>query len=536
LNKNFFKRTHPKLVTLVGLIWLAIMQSILATVTMAQESVEKDSEAPTKELQAYMPRRALAYINLTGESIDIKSDDSRKKWKEICNNLGQNLRYKKSHIGFLAKYKCLPIGQKVPEKVSPNISPWNIQVNEGDDFITITVNFFSDGSWQKITEINFKKTDGVFKQFTGAETYVTIARILIDSLPVGWIFRPSDHNANIRFIASYGPKSLPEKLYVYTLSYNKKSLKWLPKIAAVLKSKGAPLEAKNKWAQTYEYEKIYTPINPKALYLVQNAKGLGKDNETLVKHLEKTNPLLSMINLMDLLTFNALSSNYVGLKYAKSLIEQGSVLSKVTQFSLLVEIRDGLFNGVRIYYEKIPKVIQGAQTASDNSQYIEMQRINAGWNFKLPLPDFMSSVATEISVQPKAGITDFTGSFSIPLSPTDFKQIGYELNGVLDLALELGIERETDWFRARLWGSVNTSAASKIASSAGSVTSIRAGLDSYWDVASFSDSITLNLLAFANYERLQLKKPVTSQDPTDLLGTNIGFNLALVGGGITLEW
>jgi len=243
-----------------------------------------------------------------------------------------------------------------------------------------------------------------------------------------------------------------------------------------------------------------------------------------------------MINLMDLLTFNALSSNYVGLKYAKSLIEQGSVLSKVTQFSLLVEIRDGLFNGVRIYYEKIPKVIQGAQTASDNSQYIEMQRINAGWNFKLPLPDFMSSVATEISVQPKAGITDFTGSFSIPLSPTDFKQIGYELNGVLDLALELGIERETDWFRARLWGSVNTSAASKIASSAGSVTSIRAGLDSYWDVASFSDSITLNLLAFANYERLQLKKPVTSQDPTDLLGTNIGFNLALVGGGITLEW
>jgi hypothetical protein len=104
------------------------------------------------------------------------------------------------------------------------------------------------------------------------------------------------------------------------------------------------------------------------------------------------------------------------------------------------------------------------------------------------------------------------------------------------LAIELGIEKETDWFRARMWGSINTSAASKIASSSGSVTSIRAGLDSYWDVASFSNAVTLNLLAFTNYERLQLNRPVKSQDPTDLQGTNIGFNLALVGGGITLEW
>lgn len=508
---------------------------LIPVATLAQESAENDSSSP-KELQEYMPRRALAYINLTSEGIDTKSQESQRKWKDICNKLGQNLRYKKAQIGFLAKYKCLPAGQQVPKKISPNIAPWNIQVDEKVDFITITVNFFSDASWKKITEISFKNSEGVFKQFTGAETYVTIARILIDSLPVGWIFRPSDHQSDIRFIANYGPKSLPEKLYVYTLSYNKTSLKWLPKIAAVLKSKGAPLEAKNKWAQTYEYEKIYTPINPKGLYVVQNAQGLGKDKEVLVQHLEKTNPLLSMINLMDLLTFNALSSNYVGLKYAKSLMEQGSVLSKVSQFSLLVEIRDGLLSGLRIYYEKIPRVAQGAQTEFDNRQFIDMQRINAGWSFKLPLPEFMSRVATEISIQPKAGITDFAASFSIPINPTNFTTIDYNLNGVLDLALELGIEKETDWFRARMWGSINTSAASKIASSSGSVTSIRAGLDSYWDVASFSKAVTLNLLAFANYERLQLNRPVKSQDPTDLQGTNIGFNLALIGGGITLEW
>ncbi len=507
------------------------LSALIPAFSLAQES---DNESiQDGNLRSYNPRQSIGYINLTGDNIETKDTTSQKKWKDVCNKVGHTSRYKKSQIGFLAKFKCVELDQKVPTKISPNLMAWNIHIDEGDQAITVSVSFLSDNRWHKVTEISFKNSAGVFKQFSGPETYFTLARILIDSLPVGWIYRPSDHKSGIRFIASHGLKSLPEKLYVYRVQFDEKNLKWFPKIAAVLKAKGGLLEAKGKWAQTYEYEKLYEPINTKGLYSVQNVGGLGKDKESLVKHLEKTNPLLSMLNLVDLLTFNALSSNYVGLKYAKSLNKKGSVLGEASQFSLLVEIRDGLLNGVRVYYEKIPNVTLSNEVGD---QRLDMQRISGGWSFKLPLPEFMSTIANEVSIQPKVGITDFVGQFSIPINATDYASINYQLNGVLDLAAELGVEKETNWFRARLWGSINTSAASKIASSAGSVTSIRAGVDTYWDVASFSDTVTLNLLAFANYERLQLSKPVTTEDPADLVGTNIGFNLALVGGGITLEW
>jgi hypothetical protein len=149
----------------------------------------------------------------------------------------------------------------------------------------------------------------------------------------------------------------------------------------------------------------------------------------------------------------------------------------------------------------------------------------------------MQGLISRIDFQPKIGMLSFQSDLAVQDSQGQYQILNFEARRVMNLNMELGLEKESLWLRSRLWASYSSAQASVVKSNGVSVTSARVGVDAYIDLIKNS-SWDFRLLAFGFGERLTLQRDdkALENSGNELAVRKFGFNLLFVGGGLTLSW
>ena len=227
---------------------------------------------------------------------------------------------------------------------------------------------------------------------------------------------------------------------------------------------------------------------------------------------------------------NAFASGYVGARYGKSIMKGEALYSKSAMMGLFMEWRGGMLEGLRLYYDAaVPTKVK----ESGAEFHIKWSRPSLGMAFGHDLAGFIDRV----DITPKIGIMHFDGRLPVASSfdPSVMIPTSFIVKSAASLGAELGLE--THGFRnlTRLWGGCDFAGLGK----ADSYTSLRGGVDTYFDLIDFGSS-DLSLLVFALGERISLTRKV---DPAAEAATGTGqllkelaYNLGYLGAGLTVSF
>ena len=511
-------------------IILLICMIVASSAHAEEPSPIGPKQAPFESIKALESSIVLDYQ--TDAQVSSGTQDAA-KWKAFCAAFGKSLRSRKSQIGFAKEARCLELGQ-LPDgdKLEPQFQ-WRIQVFEKRHVFDLNLMFRQDKQWITVYSMNLLRSIDPLNLLKHGEVPLLLARLFIDRLPTGWVLRPADVKDEVMFIKRDDGVRLPETLYVYQLGFDPVAQTWNPQIYSVLRRQGEPRILKKKvLGEVYTWERRYIPLSRSESYWVQNTEGVGRLESELMRVLLEKNPLLKFLDAVEKMALDSLDSNYFGLRYGKSMQRNSKLLASLQELSLLMEMRSGALDGFRAYADYMPRT-----RVIDNGlhQDLFLQRFAVGWAFKGDLPWGMHALASEWNIQPKVGILDFDGNFEMAGKfKNSFLNLG--LKHYLDVALELGIEKETDWFRYRLWTSGNTSALGKAQKAEGSVRSLRLGLDTYWELITFQARSHLDLMLYGHFERIDIEKN-PDRIPVDAPAVSqLSLTLPIVGGGLTFEW
>jgi hypothetical protein len=297
----------------------------------------------------------------------------------------------------------------------------------------------------------------------------------------------------------------------------------------VQESAGIPANKK----QNYKFGRIWVPLQSGQSYWVQNVAGLNQRQELYEKLLASDLQGFSILNLVDRLIFDSLSSNYAGLRYGQYFLKGDSVIVQTALLSLLVEMRGGPLAGMRWYYDITPMV---KINSDEGDQRFNMRRLSLGWAMEFDMPKPLQGLVSRFDVQPKLGLLDIDSQFLVKNSTGILQPLTMKAGNVLSLSLEVGIEKQTSFTRNRLWASFSSAKFGVKNRDGVAVYSNKAGFDAYFDLYS-GDQIKWGALIFGLGENLQLgRDPDKLSGESDLELANIAFNLFYLGGGLTVSW
>lgn len=504
-----------------------------ATSPSATEGKASSSPSPSGSPQKFQPilaEQQTGYIVFeSGE--DLSSASLGKTWKEFCDRLGKGLLITAPVPGFLASYSCLPLGVKEQPSRPPL---WRIRLAEQKRFFEVEVSHFQrPEGYRKIRSFSFRFEGNLMSSLTGETLPLLMARMLAESLPLGWSFLYEANQKEFSFKLPKDLPALPAELLLYELAFDPKRKLWIPTVRGTLTQTASKKFDLTKRQDTYVVGQTFAPLKDKQRYWVQNAQGLSKQQAEYEKALSAQLKGLSFMTLLDRLIFDSFESNYGGFRYGKSFLIGSSVVTEADLLSILVEMRSGLFAGLRWYYDLSPEVRRGVD---GEEEFFKMSRISLGWAFDFEMPAPISFLVSRVEVQPKFGLLDVQTKFSILDDENNKTALNFDAKNAYDLAIELGVEKESYWFRSRLWTAFSAAMFGLSNKSNTSVVSSKAGLDAYWDLFEWG-SLDLNLLTFVLAERLSLSKDGGQlEEEADIGIAEVGFSLFFVGGGFTLSW
>lgn len=486
------------------------------------------------EVKPIIPEQQTANIYYASEEKKEATPERIAQWKEFCDKLSKHLLQTAQPPGFLASATCQALGTVPPVTPDKANAPfWQIQLIERKRFFDLETSVLTEKEgYQKLRAHSFKMEKDLLSSIKNDLVPLALARMLLEGLPTGWLYIHDASKSKISFNGSPDIPGLPADLLVYELSYDTSTKKWLPKVRASLKRTEEKKTAKKR-VDTFQVAQTYLPLADKKAYWVQSSRGLNKRQKEYEAVLSKNMEGLSLLNFLDRLIFDSFESNYAGFRYGKSFLAGSSIVTETDLFSLLVEMRSGIFNGLRYYYDLTPEKVRGS---GDTREFFSMSRGSVGWAFDFELPTFMQFLVSRVEVQPKFGLLDLKSDFKIKDEEGTEQSLNFNARNVYDLALELGVEKESYWFRSRLWYSFSAAAFGLSNKSNVSVLSNKAGLDTYFDLINYGNW-DINILAFVLAERLNLSKANKDLAENEDLGiSEVTFNLFFIGGGFTISW
>lgn len=230
------------------------------------------------------------------------------------------------------------------------------------------------------------------------------------------------------------------------------------------------------------------------------------------------------------------SAGYVGLRYGKQIFAGNPLLRKLTLIGLVTEVRSGPLDGLRFFYDTIPRV-DAVQHGVKTS--IGWDRVIAGKSFSFQPVDWMKSV----DITPKIGFWNFNSRVLNQNSRPDLSAVvDFDLDFAPSLAIEVGTEWRVESYFARLWyGFDGAGIATRLGTR--SVSSNRSGLDL---IHSFGHQFNLfgaatkpALLAFAMYESLAMsgagELTVGSSAPRNV-NVDLTLRNSFFGAGFAVSW
>ncbi|MBC7532419.1 MAG: hypothetical protein H7318_12650 [Oligoflexus sp.] len=412
-------------------------------------------------------------------------------------------------------------------------SDWDILFTENADGLQVRVKQNRKDGVAISKTYEFPTYGQVLPHLTGRILPLAMSRLLIESLPFGMAFKVNGKSVFFPRSNDLPPHS--KELIVYGLRFDEKSQLWMPKIYAYLK-RLEPLDGdKAIQGDEYEWTENRKPLEKNKIYWAQDSQGLGQrsaDYEVVInKLLHKSAG--SGSNFMSQIFFESFRSSYTGIRFGKSLLGSGSIVTEGNLVSGLVEIRGGPLTGLRSYYDIVPLV---SRNEGSEEEHFSLKRASIGWCFSALMPKSYRFLLSSVDVQPKLGLLDIDSRFRINPEESD-SALSFKAKNIYDLALEFGIERSSLYYRTRLWASIDAAPSVLSAKQGLSVLSTRAGLDSYINIFESRGGGNVNILAFALAENLALtKERVNANEDEDLAVSKLKFQLFFVGLGFTVSW
>jgi hypothetical protein len=220
---------------------------------------------------------------------------------------------------------------------------------------------------------------------------------------------------------------------------------------------------------------------------------------------------------------------YLGGRFGQPLGKTEGVLSKAATVGVFGEFRAGLLQGVKFNYDLIPEV---KSSSTSTSQKFSWSRMQLGYGFG---QRFNNILFNWIDLTPKLGITnlEFVQGESDVTGDLGFN---FKLQKAPTVGAELGIEKRTPYFLARLWTYGSYSVGMLQVDKKYRSTSIRLGFDVYRDLFSMG-SVKLALLGFGASDATVFSRTATDEelekDPN--LVTNLKYQSIYGGGGLTVN-
>ncbi len=451
------------------------------------------------------------------------------RWKAFCDHLGRRLLTKPGP-GFLKSFICRT------KDAADADTPWRIRMIEHADSFELKVSFAVDGKEQPVREWKFATKGSVLPNLGNDFLPVVLARMITENMPTGWSYPYPGETFVFDSEAQVFP--LQSSLLLYDLQYDAEEKAWLPRINARLTK--ADVGDKAEEGGTYTVDTVYHPLKARRLYWVRGLLSKERENkyEKIVTNAlqGKADTSLPRALLKDGAdgtkdAITAIRSNYAGIRYGKSMLKSESLVTKLSMMSMFAEIGSGPLEGLRWSYDLYPEIKRGS---GDDREHFGLRRASLGWAFNFQVPEALASLVDKIDLQPKIGLLDLKSHF---FTDTEDGKTGLDFNvkNVFDLTLEGGVEKNSPWFRTRLWAGFSTANIGLSNKISTKVQSRRAGIDLYYDLLRWK-GFDVNALGFCSLEHLEITKDPSSIDTSSPGLYSFGSNLVFAGLGATVSW
>lgn len=222
------------------------------------------------------------------------------------------------------------------------------------------------------------------------------------------------------------------------------------------------------------------------------------------------------------------AAGYVGLRYGLSLADESSgLMSDVSVVGLLLEMRSPPIDGLRFYWDYVPRVSNGETT---EELHAEWSRITLAWAFAIPVPMLVDTV----HVTPKIG--SYTLDTRLPVSTIGEETVARDLkiSSALGLGLEIDAEIARYFYIVRGWAAHDISGRDIGLDQDESIISTRFGIDAFVKGGGFTlfgARLSLQWLLYATAEELELRG--RSEESGSF---SVKVSIPHAGAGISLGW
>ncbi|MDQ3234869.1 MAG: hypothetical protein M3Q07_23940 [Pseudobdellovibrionaceae bacterium] len=485
----------------------------------------------SQSLQPVVPGEQYAQISFIPEKSNNDEARLENQWQGFCQKFGKSILLQAEQPGFVASFTCIPAGLAIPPS---NAYSWRIRLIEQKRFLNLELSFGKGEKEHLVHSFRFRLEGDVLAKLQANKVQQILSRMLVESLPTGWVYLHNEADSDLALPSPGPPLSLPHDINVYDLFFKEDANVWLPRLRARLKPSAVKIETRKSKMQSYQIVESYLPLRKGQAYWVQNNAGVGKRQGDFNSLMSKNMEGFSLIGLLDRLIFESMESNFAGIRYGHSFLKGSSIITDVQLLATLVEMRSGPLAGLRWYYDFTPKLERDGE---GGSEIFQLRRASLGWAFGWDTSPPLQALVSQINIQPKIGLLDLKSRFIVTDSEGELNYLSFEARNVYDLALEVGLEKESIRYRSRLWGSINTAKFGQSNQDAVAVASQKLGLDVYFDLMEGRGSWDMKLLLFGMSESMNLQKNPSKVLNSDGKGLyDISFNLLFLGGGFTISW
>lgn len=400
-------------------------------------------------------------------------------------------------------------------------TPWLLRVS-GDNSVKVFELLFRGKGGKNSLQARYSlKTEVGPLVLMGKENGKLIAFYLATSLPFRSVLpagvKPGATQASLKG-DSAGLKGFtpPESLEVFTIERVGKL--WRPQIKGRMTFK----EDTGKTAEWVLSELTEESLGDETLFVAQ----LESNAETLQK-VDQMIRSSSDSFFEKFLNFGR--SAYVGGRYGAPIKGQG-VMKKAPLIGIFGEFRSGFLSGFRVNYDLIPE--QKYKDPNGDTAF-SWSRLQLAYSFART---FSGKIINSIDVTPRLGVANLNYEFE-PSLTSDTTAYSFKLTRAPTIGLELGAEKATNLFRARVWSFGSFSVGVLPLDKNHTTTSLRVGLDLYREFLSFR-TIKLAVLGFTAFESTKIEKKLTDEQKASdaTLVSQLQLNSTFVGGGVTLTW
>lgn len=510
--------------------------------SIAFENVYANSLSPDQLDIVFNSRRSFKYDR--PENYNFKQE-----WNSACASFGRYLKVRKGLFasGVFSSIRC-----KVDTEIKnegEKISDWQLEVSDTKEKVILEIKY--KGILQ--SEFSFLGSSNTLKILKEKYFSEVIAYALLTKMPMMMVINPKKikNRKSIlgRSLVFSEENTLSEEiepqehLLLYYLNFDEKSNQWLPEVIGSAKlNKYTLSKSKKKYKVAYwdleffkgyvERDKTVWAHSLKGRSNLYSLDEIQSFTNTLSLSMYEKYKDKSLLGSLTKFIKDSYASGYVGLRYGKQILFGDPLMEEVSFLGVLTEIRGGVLDGLKVYYDTTPEV-KAITEGNDVSLFWDRWTFGTGFSVDPGL------IINRLEIIPKVGLWTFDGTLPVLLSTGAYTSKKFVLNNSFSLGLEGRMEILSPWYTLSAWAGYQKSMPVGENDSV-TVTSLRYGLDTYFSVGSqfniFDTDLNMNLMAFLLFETVDLNSSAETDVTERFNITDIKYNAIYVGTGVAVSW